>query len=71
MKWEKSTALKIVIGKKWFYLIVFVSKRRDMSFMTYQPSYKQIGHYMGRETVYCNLSSNMVEGEGCHVLAAR
>ena len=28
-------------------------------------------YYMGRETVYCNLSSNMVEGEGCHVLAAR
>ena len=30
-----------------------------------------IGYFMGRETVYCNLNSNMVEGVGCLVLAAR
>ena len=38
--------------------------------MTYHTSNKQIGHFMGCETVYCNLN-NMVEGVGCPVLAAR
>ena len=39
--------------------------------MIYHPSYTQIGHFMGRETVHCNLNSSMVEGVGCPVLAAR
>ena len=39
--------------------------------MTNHPSYTRIGHFMERETVYCNLNSNMVEGVGCPVLAAR
>ena len=39
--------------------------------MTYHPSYTQIGHFTGRETVYWNLNSNMVEGVSCPVLAAR
>ena len=40
--------------------------------MTYHPSYTQsVGHFMGRETVHCNLNSNMVDGMGCPVLAAR
>ena len=26
--------------------------------MTFHPSYMQIGHFVGRETVYCNLNSN-------------
>ena len=38
--------------------------------MIYLPSYTQIGHFMGRETVYCNLN-NMVEGVGWPALAAR
>ena len=25
--------------------------------MTYHPSHTQIGHFMGRETVYCNFNS--------------
>ena len=33
--------------------------------MAYHPPYTQIGHFMGRETVYCNMNSNMVEGVGC------
>ena len=32
--------------------------------MTYEPYYKQIGHFIERETVYCNLNGNMVEGVG-------
>ena len=36
--------------------------------MIYHPSYTQIGHFMGRETVYCNLNSNMVEGVGTPAL---
>ena len=43
---------------------------RDTSFVTYHPSYTQIGHFMGRETVYCKLNNNMVEGVGCPVLAS-
>ena len=43
----------------------------DTFFMTYHPSYTQIGHFMGRVTVYRNLNSNMVEVVGCPVLAAR
>ena len=39
--------------------------------MTYHPSYTQIGQFTERETVYCNLNNNMVEGVGCPVLAAR
>ena len=39
--------------------------------MTYHLPYTQIGQFMGRETVYCNLNSNMVEGAGCPVLAVR
>ena len=39
--------------------------------MAYRPSYKQIGHFMGQETVYTNLNSNEVEGVGCPVLAAK
>ena len=39
--------------------------------MTNHLSYTQIGHFMGRETVYCNLNSNMVEGVGSPALAAR
>ena len=39
--------------------------------MTYHTSNKQIGHFMGCETVYCNMNYNMVEGVGCPVLAAR
>ena len=35
--------------------------------MTYHPSCTQIGHFMGRETVYCNMNSNMVEGVDCPV----
>ena len=37
---------------------------RDTSFVTYHPSYTQVGHFMGRETVYCKLNNNMVEGVG-------
>ena len=29
--------------------------------MTYHPSYTQIGHFMGRETLFRNCNSNMVE----------
>ena len=36
-----------------------------MSFVTYHPYYKQRGHFMERETVYCDLNGNMVEGVGC------
>ena len=43
---------------------------RDTFFMTYHLPYTQIGHFMGRETVYGNLNSNMVEGACCPVLAA-
>ena len=32
--------------------------------MTYHPSYTHIGHFMGREAVYCNMNSNTVEGVG-------
>ena len=39
--------------------------------MAYRLSYKQIGNFMGHETVYCNLNSNMVEGVGFPVLAAK
>ena len=68
---EKSLLLyKIVIRKKWLDLIA-ICLYRDTFFMTYHPSYTRIGHFMGRETVYCNLNSNMVEGVGCPVLAAR
>ena len=35
-------------------LIAFVYKGRDTPFVAYRPSYKQIGHFMGHETVYCN-----------------
>ena len=42
-----------------------------MSFVTYHPSNKQLGHFIGREAVYCNLNSNVVvagvEGVGCLV----
>ena len=31
--------------------------------MTYHPSYTQIGHFMGRETI-CNINSNMADGVG-------
>ena len=63
---EKSLLLyKIVIRKKWLDLIAFVYKRRDISFVTHHLPYKQIGQLMGRETVYCNLNSNIVEGVGC------
>ena len=31
---------------------------RDLFFMTYHPSYAQMGHFMGRETIYCNLNRN-------------
>ena len=44
---------------------------RYMLLMTYHPFYTQIGYFMGRETVYCNLNSNKAEGVGCPVLAAR
>ena len=62
---------KIVIRKKWFDFIAFVYKWLETSFMAYHPSYKQMGHFMGRETVYCTLNNNMVEGVGCPVLCAR
>ena len=39
--------------------------------MIYHPSYTQQGYFRGRETVYCNLNSNMVDDVGCPVLAAR
>ena len=52
-------------------MIAFVYKGWDTFFMAYRPSYKQIGHIMGHETVYCNFNSNMVEGVGCLVLAAK
>ena len=39
--------------------------------MAYHPSYKQMGHLMVRETAYCKLNGNMVEGVGCPVLCAR
>ena len=42
-----------------------------MSFVTYHPSNKQLGHFIGREAVFCNLNSNVVEagveGVGCLV----
>ena len=38
--------------RKMLDLIAFVYKRRDTSFVTYHLSYTQIGHFMGRETVY-------------------
>ena len=50
---------------------IYFNKWRDTSFMAYRPSYKQIGHFMGHETVYCNLNSNMAEGVGCPVLIAK
>ena len=53
----------------WIWLHLFYIWR-DMSFVTYHPSNKQLGHFIGRETVYCNLNSNVVEGMGCPVLAA-
>ena len=56
---------------EWLDLSAFVYKRQDTSFMTYHSSYMQIGHFMGREAVYCNLNRNMVEGVGCPVLVAR
>ena len=60
-----------MIREKWLDLVAFVYKGRDTSFMAYRPSYKQIGHFMGRETGYFNLNSWMVEGVDCPVLAAR
>ena len=48
-----------------------VYKRRHTSFMTYFPAYKQTGHFTERETVYCNLNSDMVEGVDCPVLTTR
>ena len=39
--------------------------------MAHRPPYKQIGHFMGHEAVYYNLNSNMVEGVGCPVPAAK
>ena len=68
MSWEMSTVLK---DSDQTEMIAFVYKVQDMSFVTYHPSNKQISHFMGRETVHCNLNSNMVEGVGCPVLAAR
>ena len=50
---------------------IYFNKWRDTSFMAYRPSYKQIGHFMGNETVYCNLNSNMAEGVGCPVLVTK
>ena len=50
--WEKYTALKDCDQKEMLDLIASVYKRRDTSFMTYHLSYTQIGHFMGRETVY-------------------
>ena len=41
-----------MIRKKWLDLIKFAYKGRSMSFVTYHPSNKQTGHFMGRETVY-------------------
>ena len=35
----------------WIWLHLFI---RDMSFVTYHPSNKQIGHFIECETVYCN-----------------
>ena len=35
--------------------------------MTYYPSDTQIGHFIGRETVYCKMNNNMVEGVACLV----
>ena len=68
---EKSLLLyKIESRKKWLDFIAFVYERRDTSFVTHHLPYKQIGQLMGRETVYCNLNSNMVEGVGCSVLAS-
>ena len=46
-------------------------KGPDMYFVACHLSNKQIGHFTGRETVYCHLNSNIVEGVGCPVLAAR
>ena len=56
---------------KWLTLIAFVYKGRYWSFVTYHPSNKPIGLFIGCETIYCNLNSNMVEDVGCPVLAAR
>ena len=53
----------------WIWLHLFINA--DASFMTYFSSYKQTGHFTGRETAYCNLNSNMIEGVGCPVLATR
>ena len=39
--------------------------------MTYDSSYKQIGKFIGRETIYCNLNSNIFAGVGSPILAAR
>ena len=61
----------IVIRKKWLDLIAFVYKGRDTSFMAYHLSYKQMGHFMGHETIYCSSNNNMVEGVGCPVLAVK
>ena len=49
-----------LIRKKWLDLIAFVYKGRDMSFVTYRPPNKHIGHFMGCEIIYCNLISHTV-----------
>ena len=62
---------KNVIRKKLLDLIAFVYKQWQTYCMTYHLSYKEIGHFMGRVAVYCNLNSNMVDDVGCPALAAR
>ena len=54
--WEKFTALKDCEMFGFDYIFYFY-KVRDMSFVTYHPSSKQIGHFMGHETVYSNSNS--------------
>ena len=41
--------LKIVVKKKWLDWMASVYKGRDMSFVAYHPSSKQIVNHMGRE----------------------
>ena len=66
---EKSLLLRKIVIKN---VIGFdcICLYQDTFFKTYHPSYTQIGHLMGRGTVYCNFNRNMVEGVGCPVLAA-
>ena len=68
---EKSTASKDCDQKEMIAFDCICLSRTIYVLQDINPSKKQIGHFMGRETVYYNLNSNMVEGVDCTGLAAR